>query len=106
MRHDRQRRPRPPLSAAKLDELALAYVGRFATTRAKLRSYLERKVRERGWDGERPPHFDAVAERLAALGYIDDAAFALSKSRGLTGRGYGARRVEQALRGAGVEDAD
>jgi regulatory protein len=31
------RKPRPR-SAAKLDELALAYVGRFATSRAKLAS--------------------------------------------------------------------
>ncbi len=106
MRPRANRKPRPPLNRERLDELALAYVGRFATTRAKLRSYLDRKVRERGWDGERPPDPDAVAHRLAALGYIDDAAYALSKSRGLTGRGYGARRVEQSLRSAGVAEAD
>ncbi|HUE80227.1 MAG TPA: RecX family transcriptional regulator [Sphingomicrobium sp.] len=100
------RKPRPPLNRERLDELALAYVGRFATTRAKLRSYLLRKVRERGWDGEPPADPDAVAERLAALGYIDDAAYALSKSRGLTVRGYGAKRVEQSLRSAGVADPD
>ncbi len=106
MRHDRQRRPRPPLSAEKLDELALAYVGRFATTRAKLRTYLSRKVRERGWDGGAAPDFDAIAERFAAQGYVDDAAYALSKSHALTGRGYGARRVDQSLRSAGVEEQD
>jgi len=106
MRHDRQRRPRPPLSSEKLDELALAYVGRFATTRAKLRTYLNRKVRERGWDGGPAPDFEAIAERFAAQGYVDDAAYALSKSRSLTGRGYGVRRVEQSLRTAGVEEQD
>lgn len=106
MRHDRTRRPRPPLSSEKLDELALAYVGRFATTRAKLRSYLSRKVRERGWDDAPAPDFEAIAERFAAQGYVDDAAYALSKSRSLTGRGYGARRVEQSLRTAGVEEQD
>ena len=67
MRHDRQRRPRPPLSAEKLNELALAYVGRFATTRARLRTYLRRKVRERGWDDGSPPDFEAIAERLRPL---------------------------------------
>ena len=106
MRHDRQRRPRPPLSSEKLHELALAYVGRFATTRAKLRTYLSRKVRERGWDDGPAPDFEAIAERFAAQGYVDDAAYALSKSRSLTGRGYGARRVDQSLRSAGVEDED
>jgi regulatory protein len=106
MRHDRQRRPRPPLSSENLHELALAYVGRFATTRAKLRTYLSRKVRERGWDGGPAPDFEAIAERFAAQGYVDDAAYALSKSRSLTGRGYGARRVDQSLRTAGIEDED
>jgi regulatory protein len=106
MRHDRERRPRPPLTSAKLNELALAYVGRFATTRAKLRTYLGRKVRERGWDDSPAPDFEAIAERFAAQGYVDDAAYALSKSRSLTGRGYGIRRVEQSLRTAGVEEED
>ena len=106
MRHDRQRRPRPPLSSEKLHELALAYVGRFATTRAKLRTYLSRKVRERGWDDGPAPDFEAIAERFAAQGYVDDAAYALSKSRSLTGRGYGVRRVVQSLRTAGVEEQD
>ena len=106
MGHSRQRRPRPPLNRERLNELALAYVGRFATTRARLRAYLKRKVRERGWDGEAQPDLAAIAERFAAQGYVDDAAYALSKSRSLTGRGYGVRRVEQSLRAAGVEEED
>lgn len=100
------RRARPPLDAKGLDELALTYVGRFATTRAKLRSYLARKVRERGWAGLREPDLEAVAERFASQGYIDDAAYALSKAQALTGRGYGKRRVRQSLQVAGVAEAD
>ncbi len=106
MRPAKQRKPRPPLNAERLRELALAYVGRFATTRAKLRAYLQRKVRERGWDDRQAPDLDSTAERFAALGYVDDAAYALSKSRSLTSRGYGPRRVEQSLRIAGVEEED
>jgi regulatory protein len=106
MRDAKNRRPRPPLNPARLNELALAYVGRFATTRAKLRTYLQRKVRERGWEGAAPPDLDGMAERFAELGYIDDQAYALSKSRSLTGRGYGLRRVEQSLHAAGVAEAD
>ena len=101
-----RRKPRPPLDETKLDELALRYVGRFATTRAKLRSYLERKLRERGWDGGRPPAVDAIVERLASLGYVDDAAYALSKARSLGARGYGRRRLSDSLRSAGVGDED
>ena len=99
-------KPRPPLDAARLDELALAYVGRFATSRAKLAAYLDRKLRERGWAGERPADVGTLVERLARLGYIDDKAFALSKARSLTARGYGERRVRQALRGAGIAEDD
>lgn len=120
MRDDKTRRPRPPLDAASLNELALAYVGRFATTRAKLRYYLQRKLRERGWAGAAAgdagsearaeavaaADIDGLAERFAALGYVDDAAFALAKSRSLTSRGYGLRRVEQTLRAAGVAEDD
>lgn len=97
---------RPPLDAAKLQELALRYVGRFATSRAKLAAYLARKVRERGWDDPRAPDFDAVADRLSALGYIDDAAYALSKSRALASRGYGKRRLDQKLRVDGIGEDD
>jgi regulatory protein len=86
--------------------MALFYVGRFATSRAKLISYLNRKVRERGWDGPDEPDVAAVAERLVRLGYVDDAAFALSKARTLTTRGYGAGRVRQSLHAAGIGEED
>jgi regulatory protein len=94
----------PPLDEGRLNELALRYVGRFATTRAKLRSYLARKLRERGWDGALEPDLAAIAERFANQGYVDDSSYALAKSQSLTGRGYGKRRVVQALRAAGVEE--
>ena len=96
------RKPRPPLSAAKLDELALFYVSRFATSRSKLLAYLKRKLRERGWDGDGEPDLGALADRLVRLGYVDDRAFALAKARSLTARGYGERRVGQALTAAGI----
>src|SRR5438270_10662188 len=102
----RPRRQAPPLDEARLGELALRYVGRFATTRARLRSYLKRKLRERGWSGSSEPDLEALAERLAASGYIDDAGYGLAKSQALTGRGFGKRRVVQSLGVAGVADED
>lgn len=101
----RRRTPRP-LNETALQELALKYVGRFATSRAKLASYLSRKLRERGWDGRSEPDLDGLAQRLAELGYIDDSAYALAKSQALTGRGYGKRRLDQHLRLAGIEEKD
>lgn len=102
----RSRRARPPFDERTLGELALAYVGRFSTTRAKLRAYLARKVRERGWSGEREPELAVIVERFAAQGYIDDAGFALSQAHGLAARGYGKRRLVEKLRSAGVEEQD
>jgi regulatory protein len=100
------RKGRPPLDQEALERLALRYVERFATTRSKLGAYLTRKLRERGWSGEREADVQAIVERIAGLGYVDDAAFALSKSRSLSAGGYGAGRVGLALRVAGVGDAD
>ena len=95
-----------PLDAAALDRLALGYAGRYATTRAKLRDYLKRKLSARGWDGEEAPPVEALVERMAALGYVDDRAFAEARASALGRRGYGVRRVSQALRGAGISEED
>lgn len=100
------RRLPAPLDETALRELALRYVGKYATTRAKLCFYLARKLRERGWAGEGDPHLEGLAERFAELGYVDDAAFALGKSRSLAGRGYGRRRLAEQLRHAGVAEED
>ena len=100
---------RGPLDPAALRDLALSYAARYATTGAKLEAYLARKIRERGIaeDNEgRSMEIDvgALVALLVELGYVDDDAFARARSRDLTARGYGARRVEQALWAAGVEE--
>ncbi|WP_425228256.1 RecX family transcriptional regulator [Sphingomonas sp.] len=100
------RRPPPPLDPAALERLALRYVERFATTRGKLADYLRRKVRERGWADEAAADADALAQRMAALGYVDDRAWAEAKAEALGRRGLGARRVGEALRAARVEEDD
>jgi regulatory protein len=95
-----------PLDAQSLSELALAYVARFATSRAKLASYLRRKLRERGWVGDEEPPIDAVVERCCRSGFVDDRAYALSKSQVLARRGYGENRLAQSLRAAGISEDD
>ena len=97
------KRPKPPLDSADLERLALRYVERYATTRYKLNAYLTRKIRERGWGGEGEPDAARIAERMAELGYVDDAGFAEARISALSRRGYGARRVHPALRHAGIE---
>ena len=97
---------RPPVDGAALERLALAYVSRYATSRAKLGDYLKRKIAERGWDGEAPPPVAAIVARFAELGYVDDRTLAEARARALAARGYGARRLDQALGALGISDAD
>lgn len=101
----RERRSRP-LDQAALQELAFGYVARFATSRAKLASYLGRKLRERGWDGSGEPDTAAVVDKVVGLGFIDDAAYAGMKAASLTRRGYGKGRVRMVLAASGIGAED
>mgnify|MGYP003112455801 CR=1 FL=1 len=101
----RRKKGKKPLDRQALEQMALAYVARYATSSAKLVAYLKRKIRERGWlDDEPPSDPEALAERYVELGYIDDAAFARIRQDGLLRRGYGKRRVDQALGAAGIDE--
>jgi regulatory protein len=102
----RDAKPMPPLDEAALERLALRYVERYATTRAKLAAYLRRKLRERGWAEEAEPPVEALVEKLSDLRYVDDASFAAARASGLTRRGFGLRRVALSLRAAGIGDED
>ncbi|MBA4308469.1 MAG: RecX family transcriptional regulator [Sphingopyxis sp.] len=98
--------PPPALNEERLRGLALHYVGKYATTRAKLATYLIRKIRERGWDDEKHADVEALVNRLSELGYITDAQFAEARGRSFVRRGYGKRRLDEDLRAAGIGDRD
>jgi regulatory protein len=98
--------PPPPLDSEGLERLGLFYAGRYATTRSKLSAYLRRKLRERGWGGVGEPPVERLVERFAELGYVDDKGFASARTSSLLRRGYGERRVREALRGAGIAEED
>jgi regulatory protein len=104
----RQRATPAPLDSARLEELALAYVARFASSAGRLRAYCRRKLRERGHagaeEGAAPPDVEALVARFVARGYVDDAGFARAKAQALLHRGYGARRLGEALRADGIGD--
>jgi regulatory protein len=91
-----------PLDGPALESLALAYAGRYATSRAKLQHYLERKLSERGWSGAAAPALEAIVARMAELRYVDDAAYAAMKSGAMQRRGLGARRIAQTLAVDGI----
>ena len=96
----------PRLDAESLRALALRYVERYATTRVRLTRYLERKLYERGWDGEGEPPVVQIVEQMAGFRYVDDRQFAEQRAASLTRRGYGERRIRADLRAAGIENED
>jgi len=93
-----------PLNNETLEALALHYAARFATSRAKLLTYLHRKVRERGWAGETPPSLEPIADRMVELRYVDDAVYASMTSGAMQRRGLGARRIGQKLAMDGIDE--
>lgn len=97
-----ERPPPPPLDAATLRDLALRYVGRYATSAAKLQRYLARKLWERGWGGDDAAPVEALVASLVAQNYVDDRSFGEARARGLASKGFGQRRVGQDLQAAGL----
>jgi regulatory protein len=94
------------LSRESLQRLALRYVERYATSRARLTRYLQRKIGERGWAGEGEPPTDEIVARMAELGYVNDRQFAEMRTASLSRRGYGRIRINAALHAAGIGRED
>ncbi|TSB05306.1 regulatory protein RecX [Sphingorhabdus contaminans] len=98
--------PPPALNEERLRELALRYVGKYATSRAKLALYLKRKISERSWEDNGQPDIETLVNQFSELGYINDAQFAEARGRSFIRRGYGKRKLYENLRAAGIEDDD
>jgi len=85
-----QREPREPPDAAAAMEIAVHFLG----TRPRTRWEVERRLRRSGADDA---VIGATTERLAELGYLDDAAFA---------RWWGEQRDRHAPRGRRMIEAE
>lgn len=102
------RKPPPRLNPSYIENAALHYLERFSSSRANLRRVLMRKA-DRSlahWGGEREAAaamVEAVVAKLAGLGYLDDAAYAEAKVRGLRRKGGSTRLIRAALAAKGVE---
>jgi regulatory protein len=96
------------LDAERLGELAIAYVARFATSRAKLSRYLARKIYESQWVDavDADTAREAAVAKMARLGFLDDRQYAAMRGSAMTRRGLGARRVEAQLRVDGIAEVD
>lgn len=106
----RKRAPRKA-TAQYLENAAAYYLGRFATSKAHLREVMMQKVRRshqhHGTDlGEGAGFIDAVIAKFERLGYLDDAAYAAMRARGLHARGTPVRGIRFKLQQKGVADDD
>jgi len=107
MTSERGRRVPPRLTPSYIENAALHYLERFASSRANLNRVLTRKARRAldHWGGdpaEAAAWIAAAIDKLAGLGYLDDGAYARMKTAGLARRGASARRIEAALAAKGV----
>lgn len=119
VRRARAASPSSPPDARTLHEAALAYLARFAVTRAGLRRVLERRVArwaraaetEHGADhaaeGARAARaaIETVVARLAEAGAVDDAAFAAARARRLIRAGKSRVAAAAHLAAKGVDGA-
>ena len=109
---------RPAPDVTSLHDAALAYLARYAATEAGLRSVLERRVdrwkrlaQQNAADAEAVAAQAAAARgavlevvaRLAAVGAVNDAAYAESRARSLTRAGRSRRAVSAYLAAKGVD---
>ena len=102
--------PRKP-DVDSLKRSALAYLERYAASRAMLREVLTRRVRR--WARLAGAEAEAVATAMRAVdeavaaaaraGLVDDARFAGGRTATLARRGWPARRIRAALNQKGID---
>ena len=105
----------PDRLKTRLENKALHYLGRYASSEANLRQILKRfamrKCQPTDADADADDAFrqileteiDALITRYRALGYIDDRGFALGRARAMRARGASTRRIIQTLKAKGVD---
>ncbi len=107
---DKKRSPRKA-TPKYLENAALYYLSRYATSAANLRRVMMRKVdrsaRFHGTDAEEGKALvEDMIGRFMASGLLDDAAYAKSRAESLHRRGNSARVIRGKLRQKGVGDDD
>jgi regulatory protein len=106
-RHDRD----APLTLAALEQTALRYLERYASSAANLRRVLSRRVaRAAGGDEaaleEGRALIDTLIRRYLDAGLLDDRRYAAAKAAGLARTGASRYRIRGVLRQKGVSAAD
>lgn len=106
-RGPRKRKLPRKVSPRSLENVALYYLKRYASTVASLRRVLNRRVdrsvRVHGGDRDEARGWvDALLERLVQGGYLNDASYARTKAHSLRAGGRSTRMIAQKLQLKGV----
>jgi regulatory protein len=118
-RRSRQRPPRPEralrerpinVSTERLWAVSLRYLQRFSASVEMLRRVLDRRLRpallaEMISPEEAEKRREAVIQRAASVGYLDDARFTEGRVAALLRQGKSPRMITETLRGKGVASA-
>jgi regulatory protein len=105
----RARNPPRPLTAASLENAALFYLGRFASSSGNLRRVLMRKVARAARDGDSREAeagarlIDALIARYLASGLLNDRAYAAQAAASLARRGASRYSIAGKLAQKGVD---
>src|SRR5712691_9007107 len=103
--------PEATIEPALIEEWALSYLGRYASSAENLRRVLLRRVARRigpaaRIDDDARAAIDALVERYCAAGVIDDAAYAAGRARQGLARGRSLRRIAAGLAAKGIGTAE
>jgi regulatory protein len=98
MNEERRRRPPPKITDGWLQRSALHYLRRYPATRGRLRTVMMRKIKRSlafhgGEREEAEAKLDALIDRLAQAGAIDDARFVRARVEELHRRGTPERGI-------------
>lgn len=108
------KRPPPPMTRARLRQIAEDYVSRFGGPSSNLRRVLKRHIDKaarahqeepdltRGWQRE----VDAIVEEFLRAGALDDARYAQNAAQSLAQRGVAPRAVAYRLQQKGIQQDD
>ncbi|MBT5266175.1 MAG: RecX family transcriptional regulator [Rhodospirillaceae bacterium] len=104
----RQARRRPKkVTKARLERIAVHYLGRFSSSVENLRRVLTRRLDRADWPDEEARAEAEIwlaetVEKLVGQGLVSDSAYAEGRARSLHGQGRSRRRIAEQLRQKGV----
>lgn len=105
------RKPPKKMSRQYLENAALYYLQRYATSIENFRRVLTRKIDRACAFHQTPPaefhaHLDALVKRYSAVGLLNDTAFAEAKTATLRRQGRSKRDIIARLQSKGLKTAD